>query len=323
MIKGKMPTIKYKVITCREDHDLLQANQKRIGGEWPEFMLHDPVADGLSDCYDKLPDFQFVLVDPESGEVVSIANSIPLAWEGPREDLPDEGWDWALTQGLLDLEAGLAPRILCALQVVVFGDGRGKGISRQAVAAMKTIGACHDLSGMIAPVRPSHKSQYPLTPMERYVHWTNGEGLPQDTWMRVHARLHRHSGRVGKLDRYELSRLRVVCCSGSSDSGQNRPGCRFRNIYRTERLDVSSAPGFGVVIAPRKRVKQFYSRSVTGAEGMIGRTGAATEICKLKGTIKIEGTLWRAVAGGSARRQPSGARLDGCGQEYRGTEIDR
>jgi len=189
MIKGKMPTIKYKVITCREDHDLLQANQKRIGGEWPEFMLHDPVADGLSDCYDKLPDFQFVLVDPESGEVVSIANSIPLAWEGPLEDLPDEGWDWALTQGLLDLEAGLAPRILCALQVVVFGDGRGKGISRQAVAAMKTIGACHDLSGMIAPVRPSHKSQYPLTPMERYVHWTNGEGLPQDTWMRVHARL--------------------------------------------------------------------------------------------------------------------------------------
>jgi len=29
---------------------------------------------------------------------------------------------------------------------------------------------------------------------------------------------------------------------------------------------------------------------------MIGRTGTATEACKPKGTIKIEGTLWQAEA---------------------------
>ena len=40
-----------------------------------------------------------------------------------------------------------------------------------------------------APVRPTLKSAYPLTPMDRYVRWTDEEGLPVDTWMRVHARL--------------------------------------------------------------------------------------------------------------------------------------
>ncbi len=181
--------IKYKVITSGENPQLVGETQKKIGAEWPEFMLHDPVADGLADCYDKLPEFQFVLADPKTGEPVSVANSIPLAYDGKVEDLPDEGWDWALTKGLEDFASKKRPSLLCALQVVVFGDGRGKGISRQAVAAMKAIGARHGLSGLIAPVRPSNKSQYPLTPMDRYVRWTGDEGLPFDAWMRVHARL--------------------------------------------------------------------------------------------------------------------------------------
>jgi len=180
---------RYEVITCTENPPLVLATQKRIGIEWPEFMLHDPVADGLTDCYEKLPDFQFVLIDPDSGEAAAIGNSIPLAYDGKIEELPDEGWDWALTKGLADLRSKKTPCVLCALQIVVFGGGRGKGISRQAVAAMKAIGKNHGLAGMIAPVRPSQKSRYPLTPIDRYVGWINGEGLPVDPWMRVHARL--------------------------------------------------------------------------------------------------------------------------------------
>ena len=48
-------------------------------------------------------------------------------------------------------------------------------------AAMRT-------SATIAPVRPNQKTLYPLTPMENYIRWENGEGLPFDPWMRVHAR---------------------------------------------------------------------------------------------------------------------------------------
>ena len=156
----------YRVITCRDNHDLLTQEQKRIGGEWPEFMLHDPVAQGLTQCYENLPDYQFVLVAAETEEVICIANSIPLLWEGRLEDLPDDGWDWALTKGLDDVASGRKPNLLCALQIVVFGGNRGKNISTHGVRAMKAIGRSRGLQGLIAPVRPNRKSDYPDMPID-------------------------------------------------------------------------------------------------------------------------------------------------------------
>jgi hypothetical protein len=178
----------YRVITCRDNHDLLIKEQKRIAGEWPEFMLHDPVAQNLFSCYEKLPDYQFVLVDAETEEVVCIANSIPLLWGERLEDLPDEGWDWALLKGLDDLAHGRTPNLLCALQIVVFGGNRGKNISTHGVRAMKAIGRSHGLRGLIAPVRPNRKSDYPDMPIDEYIQMRDAGGFPQDPWMRVHAR---------------------------------------------------------------------------------------------------------------------------------------
>ena len=178
----------YRVITCRDNHDLLTREQKRIGGEWPEFMLHDPVAQHLSVCYEKLPDYQFVLIEPDSEEVVCIANSIPILWEGRLEDLPDDGWDWALAKGIDDLARRRTPNLLCALQIVVFGGNRGKGISTHGVRTMKAIGRARGLKGLIAPVRPNRKSDYPDMNIDDYVKLTDPDGFPQDPWMRVHAR---------------------------------------------------------------------------------------------------------------------------------------
>ncbi len=45
------------------------------------------------------------------------------------------------------------------------------------------------LTDLIAPVRPTLKSLYPLTPMERYVEWTRPDGTAFDPWVRVHQRL--------------------------------------------------------------------------------------------------------------------------------------
>lgn len=63
------------------------------------------------------------------------------------------------------------------------------GISRLMVQAMRAIGASHGFSQLIAPVRPNAKSRYPLTAIDRYVHWRTAEGLPFDPWLRVQARL--------------------------------------------------------------------------------------------------------------------------------------
>lgn len=52
---------------------------------------------------------------------------------------------------------------------------------------MKAIARSHGLGWVVAPVRPSLKASYPLTPMERYVCWRRpGDGLMFDPWLRTH-----------------------------------------------------------------------------------------------------------------------------------------
>jgi len=50
------------------------------------------------------------------------------------------------------------------------------------------LAADHGLAHLIAPVRPSFKDRYPITPIERYATWTDGGGEPFDPWIRVHVR---------------------------------------------------------------------------------------------------------------------------------------
>jgi hypothetical protein len=57
------------------------------------------------------------------------------------------------------------------------------------VQAMRSIGVSKGFKNLVAPVRPSQKSQYPLISIDDYITWTNGDGLPFDAWLRVHARL--------------------------------------------------------------------------------------------------------------------------------------
>ena len=54
---------------------------------------------------------------------------------------------------------------------------------------MIAIARQHGLDALVAPVRPTLKTAYPLAPMERYVHWTRTDGAPIDPWLRTHWRL--------------------------------------------------------------------------------------------------------------------------------------
>ena len=126
------------------------------------------------------------LLAPDQDVVVGMGNSVPLAWAGSLDDLPEEGWDWAFAQSVQDHAAGRQPTLQCALQIALPPASQGQGISRLMVQAMRAIGAAHGFNQLIAPVRPSQKSRYPLTSIDRYVEWTTDEGLPFDPWLRVH-----------------------------------------------------------------------------------------------------------------------------------------
>jgi hypothetical protein len=71
----------------------LTAAMWAVHSTWPEFMLHDPLADR---CYPRLaatfPEHQ-ILGMAADGKVVTRINSVPFKWTRSDEDLPDRGWD--------------------------------------------------------------------------------------------------------------------------------------------------------------------------------------------------------------------------------------
>lgn len=182
--------MEFATITGKQCPDLMDISDEIIISSWPEFMRKDPVANKYwSDLYQTFPEFQFTLLETGTYNAIAVGSSIPLAWDGNLGDLPDDGWDWALEQGFKDYAAKRTPNIQCALSITVSQKYRGKGISAHAVQAMKSMCFANGFHTMIAPVRPSFKSLYPLTPMERYIQWRNDDGLPFDPWIRVHVRL--------------------------------------------------------------------------------------------------------------------------------------
>jgi GNAT superfamily N-acetyltransferase len=155
---------------------------------WPEIMMHDPVAkEHFHHLREGLAEYQLMLCD-NADAIVGVGFAIPFVWE-PSRRLPDTGWDWVLRQGVRDQLAGRSPTALSAISAAVVRGHQGKGISAEIVRGMRCIAREHGLRRLVAPVRPNHKSRYPLTPMESYVAWQCPDGLPFDPWLRVHARL--------------------------------------------------------------------------------------------------------------------------------------
>lgn len=177
------------VVTLDQRPDLIDAADKLASGSWPEFMLHDPVADKhFWRLYDTFPAYQIVLLD-EAGSLAGMGNSIPVTWDGDGDSLPNDGWDAIMQLGVSNHIAKIAPNCVSAIQAVVVPQYKGKGVSQAIIKAMRSAALRQGLSRLIAPVRPNHKHLYPLTSMERYIDWKTPDGSLFDPWLRTHARL--------------------------------------------------------------------------------------------------------------------------------------
>ena len=141
----------------------------------------------MQEYFDLFADFVLGLYE-EEGQLLAYGTSIPIRWNGAPEDLP-ASWDEAYIQGIDQHQEGKTPNSLSLLAAVVDPDQTGRGLSRVLIQSMKNLAVDRGLSRLIAPVRPTLKARYPLTPMERYIEWKRDDGLPLDPWIRVHARM--------------------------------------------------------------------------------------------------------------------------------------
>jgi hypothetical protein len=157
-----------------------------IDDVWPEFVHHARLNRHWHRLREDYADFQFVLYDEESDAVLGRGHSVPFGWDGSWDDLPDG------VEGVFDRvfeEGGREPTTLSAVAAVLDLRSQGRGLSGLIIDGMRAAAARGGLDCLVAPVRPTLKARYPLTPMERYVTWRREDGQLFDPWLRVHERL--------------------------------------------------------------------------------------------------------------------------------------
>ena len=175
-------------VTLEQRPDLAEQVRRLSAEVWPQFLQHSAVCNRYwRQLYSAFAHLQIVLCDPPDA-VIAAGHSIPLLWDGTIEDLPS-GLDGVLERGVHDAECGRAPTALSALAAMVAPGHQRRGLSTTILQAMRSTAAAHGLTALIAPVRPTLKHRYPLTPIESYARWTQPDGSPFDPWLRVHWRL--------------------------------------------------------------------------------------------------------------------------------------
>jgi hypothetical protein len=178
-----------QLFTAAERPDLWERAYDQIVGVWPTYNEQgDVLGRHWSRLDEDYADFQLVLYDEERNQALAHGHTIPLRWDGTVEGLPD-GIDEAMERAVRLFDEGGQPNTLSALAIEIPPQHQGGGLARTMIGGMREIASACDFGNLIAPLRPTWKERYPLTPIERYASWTRPDGLPFDPWIRLHVRL--------------------------------------------------------------------------------------------------------------------------------------
>ncbi len=176
-----------EIVTSADRRDLGEQVTAVFRPLWPEFIFHDPISNkytGRVEAY--FPQYDVLLLDED--EVVTGGWGVPIQWDGTSASLPG-GYDGALISAVTGHENSVPPDTLCVMAAAVKPGRQGGGLAGKALTALRERATASGLQRMIAPVRPTLKSRYPLTPMENFARWARSDGLHLDPWIRAHQRL--------------------------------------------------------------------------------------------------------------------------------------
>lgn len=169
--------------------------------EWSDAQMEDLFSDGFPPFItaDKLvkqyigrvrewfPEWNLILVD-ERQNPVATGWGIPLRWDGTEVDLP-AGYTDATVRAVRGREQGTVADTLVICGAVIAGRLKGRGLAGTLLTVLRDAALRAGLTRVIAPVRPTLKQRYPLTPVEVFMTWTRPDGTSLDPWIRTHQRL--------------------------------------------------------------------------------------------------------------------------------------
>ncbi|MGW7679562.1 hypothetical protein ACWGID_02400 [Kribbella sp. NPDC054772] len=178
----------YELIPVADGPQYDEEAEQRFSEEWPEFIFHDVEVGRWRDRrLEYFPEWEFYLVSSDE-RLIAGCWGVPLPWDGTVADLPG-GFTDSLARAVTSYEAGVVPNTFVLMAAAVRSDEQGQGHAGRVITAVRDRAIAGGLAHVIAPVRPTLKSSYPLTPIETFMTWTRDDGLPLDPWLRTHVRL--------------------------------------------------------------------------------------------------------------------------------------
>jgi hypothetical protein len=178
--------VAFETFTLKQRPDLSEQVNRLNGKSWPTFLLHGDITHWGS-LFDVFADYQLLLCEP-GDTLIAAGHTVPFVWDGTPDDLP------STMAGLMERAIRAhhdqsTPNTLSALAALVSASHQRRGLSTEVLGAMRSLAEERGMHSLVAPVRPTLKSSYPLTPFERYIGWQRDDGVPFDPWLRVHHRL--------------------------------------------------------------------------------------------------------------------------------------
>jgi len=117
-------------VTVRDRPDLVR-QMWDLPTPWPTFMQQDVVSDLTYDLMPvRYPEYQLLAVDGD--RVRARVNAVPYAWSGVDDDLPENGWDFALGMAFRPEMPGPATAV-CLIEARIHPDQAGSGLGSDLV----------------------------------------------------------------------------------------------------------------------------------------------------------------------------------------------
>jgi Acetyltransferase (GNAT) family len=159
-----------------------------FGGAFPAFIVADQVAKQyIGRVREWFPGLNIILVDDDQVPVAT-GWGVPIRWNGHVADLPS-GYTDTTKRAVEGRERAESPDTLVICGGIVSRARSGQGLAGQLITALRDLAPAAGCERVLAPVRPTLKPAYPLTPIDAFAYWTRPDGAPLDPWLRTHWRL--------------------------------------------------------------------------------------------------------------------------------------
>jgi len=177
--------MEYTIHTLSERPELLPQIERLSEASWPRFLLQG--VSGWDLLYGDFAKYQILLCD-KMGQLIGVGHTVPFYWNNDIADLP-ETIEEIIARAVSCKNSNIKPNVFSALAAMVHSESRGKYMSSAILLEMKSLAKNYNCQGLLAPVRPTRKADFPLIDMDEYIQWRRADGSLFDPWLRVHQNL--------------------------------------------------------------------------------------------------------------------------------------